>query len=266
MNKAAQASQEIRTIEELNTIDSPVHKMSPLSKLILTVVYITCVASFGRYDIYGLFVMILLPLIGYVLSTIPVSLCFRKMRFVLPAILLVGIANPFLDRDIAVVIGRVPVSFGMISMLTLLMKGAFSIMASFLLIATTPIDDLCKSLRRIHVPKIMVSLLLLTYRYISLFLDEVSVMTDCYSLRAPGQKGIQFSAWGSFLGGLIIRSEGKASRNYDCMMLRGFNGDFDHAVGKGIRTSWLFAVILITFSIGMRLYNLPAIIGSVFVR
>ena len=266
MNKATGASQEIRSIESLNRLDSTVHNLSPLSKFILTMVYIVTAASFNRYDIFGIFAMLLIPLVGYTLSLIPVSLCFRKMKYVLPIVMLVGIINPFLDREIALTMGRVPISYGVISMLTLMLKGIFSVMASFLLVATTPVDELCRSLRKIHAPKLIVSLLLLTYRYIFVFLDEVSVMTDCYALRAPGQKGIAFSAWGSFLGGLIVRSEGKASGNYDCMLLRGFNGEFEYSMKEYSKLSWLWVIILIALIITVRLINIPMLLGMQIVR
>ena len=79
-------------------------------------------------------------------------------------------------------------------MLTLMLKGVFSLMASFLLIATTSIDSLCAGLRKLHVPEILTTLLLLTYRYIGLMIEQVSIMTESYALRAPNQTGIHFSA------------------------------------------------------------------------
>ena len=84
--------------------------------------------------------------------------------------------------------GNIPVSAGTVSMLTLMMKGVFCLMASFLLIATTSIEEICHALRQLHVPKILTSLLLLTYRYVSLLLEQVGIMTEAYHLRAPGQK------------------------------------------------------------------------------
>ena len=60
-------------------------------------------------------------------------------------------------------------------------------------------------------------------------------MTDAYALRAPGQKGIQFSAWGSFLGQLLLRSMDRAEELYSSMQLRGFSGDFLYAVYKPLR-------------------------------
>ena len=51
-------------------------------------------------------------------------------------------------------------------------------------------------------------------------------MIQAYSLRAPNQKGIHISAWGSFLGQLLLRSMDRAQELYYSMLLRGFRGEF----------------------------------------
>ena len=56
-------------------------------------------------------------------------------------------------------------------------------------------------------------------------------MRIAYTLRAPGQKGVHISAWGSFLGSLLLRSMDRASELYQSMQLRGFEGEF-YYVGK----------------------------------
>lgn len=65
MNKAQQASVELRAMDELAAQDSPMHRLSPLSKLFVTVLYIVVTVSFHKYDISGVFVMVLFPLVGY---------------------------------------------------------------------------------------------------------------------------------------------------------------------------------------------------------
>ena len=54
-------------------------------------------------------------------------------------------------------------------------------------------------------------------------------MTDAYHLRAPGQKGINISAWGSFLGQLLLRSMDRAQQLYSSMLLRGYHEHFHYA-------------------------------------
>ena len=152
-------------------------------------------------------------------------------------------------------------------MLTLMMKGCFALMASFLLIATTKIDALCAALRKIHVPAILTTLFLLTYRYIGVMMDEVSVMVQAYSLRAPKQKGIHISAWGSFLGQLLLRSMDRAQELYSSMMLRGFQGNFYYSDIPSCRAgSILVTVISISFFVCARLVNITHFIGTIFVR
>ena len=152
-------------------------------------------------------------------------------------------------------------------MVTLMMKGVFSLMASFLLIATTSIDSLCAALRKLHLPGILTTLLLLTYRYIGVMIQEVAVMTQAYRLRAPGQKGIHISAWGSFLGQLLLRSIDRAEELYGSMLLRGFRGEFYYADVPPCRMSGvLFTVGCAAAFLAARLVNVPALLGSLFVR
>lgn len=152
-------------------------------------------------------------------------------------------------------------------MITLMLKGVFALMASFLLIATTSMDAICAGLRKLHVPSVLVTLLLLTYRYIGVMLNEVSVMTQAYKLRAPGQKGIHISAWGSFLGQLLLRSMDRAEELYGSMRLRGFRGEFYYAEApKCSATDVLFTVCCCMAVLAARVFNLAALLGSLFVR
>ncbi len=259
MNKLEKARLEIREMDDLASGSSHVHRMTPLSKLFMTVVYIVTVVSFHKYDITGLFAAVLIPLTGYQIAMVPVRTCFRKLRYVLPLVACVGLLNPLFDRSVIMTLGNVRISGGVISMLTLMMKGVFCLMASFLLAATTSIEELCAGLRKLHVPKILTSLLLLTFRYVSLLLSEAADMTEAYSLRAPGQKGIRIEAWGSFLGQLILRSMDRADELYNSMLLRGYNGEFYYASGKThSRLSWLIAGVTAAVTLLMRYVNIPA--------
>lgn len=265
MNKAERAGAELRAMDELAAQDSAVHRMPPLSKLFLTVLYIAVTVSFNKYDFTGLLVMLLFPVVAYQISEIPISTCFYKLRIVMPLVCAVGLFNPFFDKTIIAQIGSIGISGGVVSMLTLMMKGVFCLMASFLLIATTSIEEVCFALRRLHFPKLLTSLLLLTFRYIAVLLEEVAIMTEAYELRAPGQHGLHISAWGSFLGQLILRSMDRAEMLYESMELRGFYGEFYYAKGKTSgRGSWLGACVCAALILLTRLYNIPALLGSMF--
>jgi cobalt/nickel transport system permease protein len=152
-----------------------------------------------------------------------------------------------LDQSVWIKIGDVVVTGGMISMLTLIIKGVFALLASYLLIATTSIENICYALRLLHVPKLIVTVIMLIYRYIILFMKEVERISLAYSLRAPKQKGVHYKAWGSLLGQMLLRSIDRADIVYESMTIRGFKGDFylrefsNQPLGKN-RTSILYLI------------------------
>jgi cobalt/nickel transport system permease protein len=164
-------------------------------------------------------------------------------------------------------IGNVGVSGGVVSMLTLMLKGVLCLMASFLLVATTPFDSICAALRSMHFPATLTTLLLLTYRYVGVMTEELAVMTDAYHLRAPGQKGIHVSAWGSFLGQLLLRSMDRAQELYASMLLRGYHQHFHYAKHIPFRGSdAVYMALSCMFFILIRFWNVSELIGRLFVR
>lgn len=266
MNQAEKAAMELRAMDDLAAQDSPLHRVSPLAKLIVTVLFILISVSFPKYDITGLLPMVLFPILGYQVSGIPVRTCFRKLKAVMPLVCAVGLLNPFFDREAAVHLGTMAVRSGVISMLTLMMKGIFCLMASFLLAATTPIEEICRALRQLHFPRILTSLLLLTFRYVSVLLEEVAIMTEAYHLRAPRQKGIHISAWGSFLGQLLLRSMDRAEALYESMLLRGFHGEFYYRTGRlHAGNPWVFTAAWGALILLVRFYNIPELLGALFI-
>ena len=266
MDKITKAGFELREMDALAAQASPVHRLHPLCKLAVTVAYIAVVVSYSKYDFSGLMVLVLYPVLMFQAAGISIRLCFYRLRIVLPLVCAVGLVNPFLDHTPLLTLGGVVITGGWVSMVTLMLKGVFSLMASFLLIATTSIDSLCAALRKLHVPGLLVTLLLLTYRYISVMIAEVAVMTDAYHLRAPGQKGIHISVWGSFLGQLLLRSMDRAEELYQSMQLRGFCGEFYYADPAPCTPgAVIFGLVCAALFALARLFDLPQLLGNLFV-
>lgn len=229
MKQMTEAMLELANMDELAKMDSFIHRRHPLTKLVITIIYIATVVSFSKEQFSALIPMIIYPVLMFQMSGIWVKTCFYKLRFILPLVCAVGIWNPILDRVPVFHVQNLVITSGMITFVTLLLKGVFSLMASFLLIATTGIEQICYALSVLKVPDILVTQLLITYRYISLLLREAGTMVNAYALRAPDQKGIHISAWGSFLGQLLLRSMDRAQALYQSMQMRGFKGSFYYA-------------------------------------
>ncbi len=267
MNKMEKALHELAEMDELAAGASPIHGLCAPAKLLTTIAYIAVVLSFHKYALSGLAVLALYPVLLFQISGVSVASFFYKLRIVLPLVMAVGLFNPFFDREILVTVGGVGVSGGVISMVTLMLKGVLCLMASYLLMATTSIDVLCAALRNFHVPGTLVTLLLLTYRYIGVMTEELAIMTDAYHLRAPGQKGIHVSAWGSFLGQLLLRSMDRAEELYNSMLLRGYHQHFHYAPVK--KCTWAdgaYALGCIAAFLLLRFVNLAEWIGGLFMR
>ena len=265
MSTIRDAISEFGELERTAKRDQWVNHIHPLVMLFLTVLFIGITVSFSKYDLIGLAAMGLYPLAMFILADLSFGKCIRRLRIVLPLILFIGLFNPLYDR-IPVQIGTLTFAAGWISMITLIIKGFYTVLASYLLVATTPVEDLCRGLRQIHVPQILVTQLLLTYRYISVLMLEVHRTTQAYSLRAPGQKGVKFKAWGSLAGGLLLRSVDRAQVVYESMLLRGFDGTFRFGQSARIQVKdVLFGLFWAALFILMRRVPILIYIGSLFV-
>lgn len=229
MSKIDGAIHEIHRIDEQAKRNQWVNQIHPLVKLLLTVGYLVSVVSLNKYDITRLCGSAVYLVLGFELSETDFRNCLKRFKLVLPFLVVMAAANPFFDRQIQNVWFGISVTGGVISMITLILKGIFALSSGYLLIATTSIEDICCALRLLHLPKLFVTVVLLIYRYLSVLLEEVERITQAYLLRAPGQKGISYRAWGPLVGQLLLRSIDRAEAVYESMCLRGYHGEFQSA-------------------------------------
>lgn len=263
MSNISNAIYEIHYMDTLAARDRWVNRIHPLVKFIVTICYITAVVSFHKYDVIGLTGMMVYPIAGFILSELSFTDSIKRLRVVLPLVCLVGILNPFFDKNVVLIAGM-RVSAGILSMITVILKGVFSVLASYLLIATTSVEKLCYAFRLLHIPKPIVTQFMLTYRYITVLLEEADRVTQAYALRAPNQRGIHFRVWGSLAGHLLLNSIDRAGVVYESMLLRGYDGDYRYMRGKlAVRAK---DIIYLLFWLGIillfRLYPVLLIIGN----
>jgi len=251
----------MRLLDDLARKETTIHKLHPIVKLLTTLVYLSVVVSFGKYEIGSILPFIFYPMITIVLAELPVAPIVKRILLVEPLIIGIGILNPFFDQHTIVLFGVV-ISRGWVTFLSIFIKCGLTVTASILLIATTGMEQLGVALRMLKIPKIFVLQLLLTYRYITVLIEEVSAMMRAYSLRAPGQKGIHRSVWGSFAGQLILRTFDRAQRVYQSMSLRGFTGEYNTGnVPKVKLRDFTYLVGWSVFFIIARIFNIPMLIG-----
>lgn len=264
MSKIGNAIGEIHRINEIATRDQWMNRLHPLVKFVITIFYIVLVISFPKYDFVGLLGMFIYPLTLFLLADLSFPDAVKRVKFLLPLLLLISLPNPILDKNIILLDG-LRISGGVLSMLTLLLKGIYTILASYLLIATTTMESICYALRLLHVPKIIVTQILLSYRYLTLLLEEVNRITQAYALRAPKQKGIHYKAWGSLTGQLLLRSMDHAETVYEGMLLRGFNGEYNEGKKKTGSTlaNWIYLLLWLFLLTIFRICPVLLIVGKI---
>lgn len=244
--------------------DSPIH---PVSRLLVTLVFIVTTISFGKYQMTALFGMLVYIVLKTLINDIPVMSMLKRVKVILLMLLLIGIANPIFDRGVLTTMGRITITYGMVSMLTLFIKGIFTVCATYILVAETGISGICSSLRILKVPELLVTVVMLIYRYLIVLLQEVKNTSIAYSIRAPGQRGINIKAWGPFVGQILLRSMDRSQDIYDSMLLRGYNGNFDfdrkrYKARASTSKSLMYAVSWIAVIVSLRLFPILEWIGG----
>ena len=211
-------------------------------RIALLIVYIAMLMTFDRYNVIGTFAFAMIAVAIFAGNKMPLRKFIYDMRHMLLIVLAAGALNPVFDGGVS-------------SMLTVFIKGVAVLMATYTFINKTQIESILASLRRIHAPKILISLILLMYRYFHVMHDEIENMKTAYKLRGGG-KGIKPLAWGSFLGGAFLRSSDRAGDIYDAMKLRGYCGEFYYITQEKITTLEIItAIILVAALIALRYFG-----------
>jgi len=190
------------------------------------VVFIVTVVSFDRYALGRLIPYIFYPALLAALSETPYSMLFKRFLVALPFCLFAGISNVLFDRTAAFTLGGVSISYGVLSLITILFRTYLCVMAVLILVSVTPLSELTGEMRRLRIPHILVTVFEMTYRYLGVLLNEAYSMSIAYSLRHSGKKGIELRDMGSFAGQLLIRSFDRAERVYNAMKCRGYTSGY----------------------------------------
>ncbi|MCR5667843.1 MAG: cobalt ECF transporter T component CbiQ [Lachnospiraceae bacterium] len=245
MSKIQNNLREVKKLNELQQREGILNGLHPVVKLVTTILYILVLVSFPKYQVVPCFVMCIYLILLFSLGDLSIRDGIRRMKLILPLVCVVGIFNPSFDHTPITRVGGYVLTGGMLSMLSLMMKGIYAVLASYLLIATTSIEDICYALRCFHVPKILVTVILLIDRYFFILGEEAGRMMDAYKLRAPKQNGIHYKAWGPLVGQWLLRSMDRAEMVYESMSLRGFQGEFRY--GKRRHFQWRDFVYLMAW-------------------
>jgi cobalt/nickel transport system permease protein len=214
-----------RELDRLGYRDSPVHRLDARAKLLATCAFVLAVASFPKYEVAGLIPFLALPVGLAVVGRVPPRPLARLLAAASPFALLVGAANPLLDRA-PVALGGTTVPAGALSLVSLLLRFVLCTGAALVLVATTSVPALLRAMAQLGLPRPFVAQVQLLYRYLFLLVDEGARLSAARRLREPARRLPGAGTARRMLASLLWRTWERGDRIYQCMKARGFDGAF----------------------------------------
>ena len=129
--------------------DSTIHRLDARAKVLVTLVFILCVVSHNRYELTALFPFFIFPFVMISLAGLPPLFILKKIILICPFVLVVGIFNPFFDREILLQLGPLGISGGWISFASILTRSILTVGAAFILVGVTGFTAVCQALERL---------------------------------------------------------------------------------------------------------------------
>ena len=321
---------ELYALEQLTGKNTCIHRLHPAVKLLAAIVFIITVISFDRYSFGRLVPYIFYPMVLMALSETPYAMLLKRFLIALPFCFFASLANVILDREpafmaggiavsygvvslftilfrvylcimsvlilvsvtplsqivhamrrlrlphvfvivfdreTAFTIGGIAVSFGVISLFTILFRVYLCVMSVLILVSVTPLSQIVHAMRRLRIPHVFIIVFEMTYRYIGVLLEELYSMYTAYSLRSSNVKGIQMKDMGSFTGQLLVRSFDRADRVYNAMQCRGYAlQNYIQGTGKITGNDVIFFTVICILCLVFRFINMNALFAGIIGR
>jgi cobalamin biosynthesis protein CbiM/cobalt ECF transporter T component CbiQ len=147
---------------------------------------------------------------------------------------------------------------GITTAITTFFRVLGAVTALFFLVLTTTMNDLFISLKKIYIPKTLIEISLLVYRYIFIFMEVSAKMTTAQKLRL-GQTGWakRIRQTALLAGNLFIRTLEQGERTFVAMSARGYDGNI-RVLEDQPKPNWtiIAGIILLDVMLGLIALNI----------
>ena len=128
--------------------------------------------------------------------------------------------------------------------LTVFCKALGAVSAMYFLSLNTPMTDLTQALERLHVPKLLVELMELIYRFLFVFSDTARRIRVAQESRLGYQTaGRGLRSLGELASSLFLRAWRQADRSYTALESRGYTGALNTLPAARTPGRWLYGVL-----------------------
>lgn len=216
---------------------SVIHRLDARVKFVLTLAFILATASapVGAWPIYVL--LLTLTLSAAIAAELGVGFLLRRAVLALPfalAALTVIFTTPG-PAWLRLPLGPWTLTItypGLERFASIAVKSWLSVQAAIVLSATTEFPDLLLAMRAVKVPRLLVAIFGLMWRYLFVLADEARRLMQAREARSadPDGRGGGSVAWrgrvtGGMVGNLFLRGVERSERIYAAMVARGYDGE-----------------------------------------
>jgi cobalt/nickel transport system permease protein len=252
--------------------NSILHELDSRIKLALTLAFILSVSltPAGAWPVYVL--LLALALSAAVSSELGLKFVMQRAALALPFVLaafpvmftIKGEALASLELGAWTLTLTQP---GLERFVSVALKSWLSVQMAILLTATTSLPDLLLAMRSMGLPRLLVAVLGLMWRYLAVLVDEALRMMRARDSRSGSCEGSGGGAllWrarvtGAMAGTLFLRGYERSERIYNAMLSRGYDGNIRSFPAQPL--SWTERLMLITvFLLLMALVFLGYLLG-----
>jgi cobalt/nickel transport system permease protein len=219
---------------------SPVHALDGRVKFLLTVAFILTVSltPVSAWPVYVLLFALILSVeivsglgVGYVLKRAMLALPFVLAAF--PVIFTNGETALF-----SFSVGTWTLTAhaeGLARFVSVAFKSWLSVQAAIVMASSTPFPELLQAMRAVGIPRLLVGMFGLMWRYLFVLVDETMRLMRARQSRSgesarPGKSNKGSVGWrarvtGGMAGNLFLRAFERSDRIYMAMVSRGFDGE-----------------------------------------
>ena len=250
---------------------SLVHEFDPRIKFVLTVAFIltTALTPPAAWPVYILLLAVVLAVA--MLSELGLPYVLKRSLIAIPFVLaalpiIFTMEGPtLLSFDLGPWTIS-PSQTGLERFISIALKSWISVQAAIILATSTPFPELLQAMRAVKIPRLLVAIFGLMWRYLFVLADEALRLLRARSARS-GKGDLTHSksggsvVWrarvaGGMAGSLLLRGIERSDRIYNAMLARGYDGEVRAIPLPAIRTNhWfvlfvglLILVILLTLS------------------
>ncbi len=216
---------------------SPIHALDGRVKFVLVVAFILTVSLLPHRAWPVFILMYSLALAVEILSDLGLAYIYKRAALALPFVLA---ALPMVFTSDGRVLLQLPLGLrlseeGLLRFAAVTFKSWISVQMAILLAATTSFPDLLMAMRAVGVPRLLVAIFGLMWRYLFVLADEALRLLRARAARSgesglPGVKSGGGLAWrarvaGGMAGSLFLRAYERSDRIYMAMLARGYDGE-----------------------------------------